>query len=45
VCDRGGENEGINVRSFETSTLEKDLPQVFIPAAPIRAGEFIITNI
>jgi len=45
VCDRGGENEGINVWSFEPSTLEKGLPQVFIPAAPIRAGEFIITNI
>jgi len=28
-----------------TLTLEKGLPQVFIPAAPIRAGEFIITNI
>jgi len=45
VYNRGGENEGINVWSFEASTLEKGLPQVFIPAAPIRAGEFIITNI
>ena len=45
VCNRGGENEGINVWSFEASTLEKGLPQVFIPAAPVRAWEFIITNI
>ena len=43
VCDRGGEDEGINVWSFEDFDTGEWLATDFGTWAPIRAGEFIIT--